>query len=191
MKFVLASQSPRRKEILDMLSLDYIQESSEIIEIISPMDDPEINAMSIAFEKAYDVSKNHFDKTVIAADTIVVIDNRILGKPESEDDALEMLMLLNNKAHFVYTGIALINLELGMKIVDFEKTEVVFKNNSIRNLERYIESKEPFGKAGAYAIQGKGGLLVDHFIGSFFNVIGLPIDTLNDNLIKYFNYEIL
>lgn len=191
MKFVLASQSPRRKEILDMLSLDYIQESSEIIEIISPMDDPEINAMSIAFEKAYDVSKNHFDKTVIAADTIVVIDNRILGKPESDDDALEMLMLLNNKAHFVYTGIALINLELGMKIVDFEKTEVVFKNNSIRNLERYIESKEPFGKAGAYAIQGKGGLLVDHFIGSFFNVIGLPIDTLNDNLIKYFNYEIL
>jgi len=191
MKFVLASQSPRRKEMLDMLSLDYIQESSEINEIISPKDDPEINAMSIAFEKAYNVSKNHFGKTVIAADTIVVIDNRILGKPESDDDALKMLMILNNKAHFVYTGIALINLELGMKIVDFEKTEVVFKNNSIRNLERYIESKEPFGKAGAYAIQGKGGLLVDHFIGSFFNVIGLPIDTLNDNLIKYFNYEIL
>lgn len=191
MKFILASQSPRRKEILDMLSLDYKQESSDLDEIISPSMNPEINAMSIAFEKAYAISKNHFDKTIIAADTIVVINNKILGKPENKYDAMEMLTLLNNNSHDVYSGIALINLELGVKIVDFEKTEVVFKNNSISKIERYIETKEPFGKAGAYAIQGKGGLLVDHFIGSFFNVIGLPIDTLNNNLIKYFNYEIL
>jgi len=191
MKFVLASQSPRRKEILDMLSLDYFQESSSVNEIINPVVAPEINAMSIAFQKAFSVSKNYYDKTVIAADTIVVINNKMLGKPENEADAMEMLKLLNNKTHFVYTGIALINIALGIKIVDYEKTEVIFKNNSIKNLERYIESKEPFGKAGAYAIQGKGGLLVDHFIGSFFNVIGLPIDTLNTNLIKYFNFEIL
>lgn len=191
MKFILASQSPRRKEILDMLSLDYTQESSDLNEIISPLMAPEVNAMSIAFEKAYSISKNHFDKTIIAADTIVVINDEILGKPENDTDAMDMLMLLNNNAHFVYTGIALINLERGIKVVDFEKTKVVFKNNSKRNLENYIKSKEPFGKAGAYAIQGKGGLLVDHFIGSFFNVIGLPIDILNNNLIKYFNYEIL
>ena len=191
MKFVLASQSPRRKEILDMLSLDYFQESSNVNEIINPVVAPEINAMSIAFQKAFSVSKNYYDKTVIAADTIVVINNKMLGKPENEADAMKMLKLLNNKTHFVYTGIAIINIALGIKIVDYEKTEVIFKNNSIKNLERYIESKEPFGKAGAYAIQGKGGLLVDHFIGSFFNVIGLPIDTLNTNLIKYFNFEIL
>ncbi len=191
MKFVLASKSPRRKEILDMLSLDYFQESSSIKEIINPVVAPEINAMSIAFQKAFSVSKNHYNKTVIAADTIVVIDNQILGKPENEADAMEMLKLLNNKKHFVYTGIALINIERGIKIVDYDTTEVIFKNNLKKSLERYIESKEPFGKAGAYAIQGKGGLLVDHFIGSFFNVIGLPIDTLNNNLIKYFNYEIL
>jgi septum formation protein len=191
MKFVLASKSPRRKEILDMLSLDYEQESSDLHEIISPLIEPEINAMSIAFQKAYAISKNHFDKTIIAADTIVVINNKILGKPENHNEAMVMLNLLNNESHYVYTGVALINLELDIKIVDFEKTEVVFKNNSIRTLERYIQSKEPFGKAGAYAIQGKGGLLVDHFIGSFFNVMGLPIDTLNNSLIKYFNYEIL
>jgi septum formation protein len=191
MEFILASQSPRRKEIFDMLSLDYIQESSEIDEKISPLLDPEINAMSIAFQKAYFVSKNHVDKTVIAADTIVVINNEILGKPENNRDAMEMLALLNNKSHDVYTGIALINLQRNVKIVDYEKTEVVFKDNSMKKLERYIETKEPFGKAGAYAIQGKGGLLVDHFIGSFFNVIGLPIDTLNNNLIKYFKYQIL
>jgi septum formation protein len=191
MEFILASQSPRRKEILDMLSLKYIQESSELIEVIDPLIEPEINAMSIAFQKAYSISKNNIHKTIIAADTIVVINNRILGKPENDDEAMEMLTLLNNKPHHVYTGIALINLELDVKVVDFDRTEVVFKNNSIKKLKRYIESKEPFGKAGAYAIQGKGGLLVDHFIGSFFNVIGLPIDTLNNNLIKYFNYDIL
>lgn len=191
MEFILASQSPRRKEILDMLSFDYIQESSDLNEIINTEMAPEINAMSIAFQKAYSISKKHLNKTIIAADTIVVINDEILGKPENDQDAMDMLMLLNNNEHFVYTGIALINLELGIKVVDFDKTKVVFKNNSKRNLEKYIETKEPFGKAGAYAIQGKGGLLVDHFIGSFFNVIGLPIDILNNNLIKYFNYEIL
>ncbi|HKL42471.1 MAG TPA: Maf family protein [Clostridia bacterium] len=191
MEFILASQSPRRKEILDMLSLEYKQESSDLEERIDPLIAPEINAMSIAFQKAYSISKNNVNKTVIAADTIVVINNKILGKPENDDDAMEMLALLNNKTHHVYTGIALINLALDIKVVDFDRTEVVFKNNSIKKLEKYIESKEPFGKAGAYAIQGKGGLLVDHFIGSFFNVIGLPIDTLNNNLIKYFNYYIL
>jgi len=191
MEFILASQSPRRKEILDMLSLEYKQESSDLEERIDPLSAPEINAMSIAFQKAYSISKNNVNKTVIAADTIVVINNKILGKPENDDDAMEMLALLNNKTHHVYTGIALINLALDIKVVDFDRTEVVFKNNSIKKLEKYIESKEPFGKAGAYAIQGKGGLLVDHFIGSFFNVIGLPIDTLNNNLIKYFNYYIL
>ena len=191
MEFILASQSPRRKEILDMLSLEYKQESSDLEERIDPLIAPEINAMSIAFQKAYSISKNNVNKTVIAADTIVVINNKILGKPENDDDAMEMLALLNNKTHHVYTGIALINLALDIKVVDFDRTEVVFKNNSIKKLEKYIESKEPFGKAGAYAIQGKGGLLVDHFIGSFFNVIGLPIDTLNYNLIKYFNYYIL
>lgn len=191
MEFILASQSPRRKEILDMLSLEYKQESSDLQEAIDPLIAPEINAMSIAFQKAYSISKNNVNKTVIAADTIVVIDDQILGKPENDDDARKMLTLLNNKTHHVYTGIALVNLTLDIKVVDFDRTEVVFKNNSIKKIEKYIESEEPFGKAGAYAIQGKGGLLVDHFIGSFFNVIGLPIDTLNNNLIKYFNYYIL
>lgn len=191
MEFVLASKSPRRKELLDMLSFKYIQDSSNVEEIINPNQEPQINAMSIAFEKALSISKKYKKKTIIAADTIVIIDNKILGKPKNEIDAMEMLKLLNNKRHFVYTGIALINLEQGIKVVDYEKTEVVFKNNSMNTLEAYIRSKEPFGKAGAYAIQGKGGLLVDHFIGSFFNVIGLPIDALNTNLIKYFDYRIL
>jgi len=191
MSFVLASKSSRRKEILDMLSFDYRQESSDVNEIIDSLLKPEINAMSIAFQKAFSVGKKYENKTIIAADTIVTIDNKILGKPKNEIEAIEMLKLLNNKRHFVYTGLALINLNQGIKIVDYEKTEVVFKNNSIKTLEAYIKTKEPFGKAGAYAIQGKGGLLVDYFIGSFFNVIGLPIDTLNTNLIKYFDYRIL
>ncbi|MEA1975187.1 MAG: Maf family protein [Bacillota bacterium] len=191
MKFILASNSPRRKEILSMLDIEYEQFTSDILETMDKLISPEKNAMSIAFQKALIISKKFPDKIVIAADTIVVIDNEILGKPKDKEDALRMLKLLNNKKHFVYSGIALINLRKNIKIVDYEKTEVIFKNNSLSILNDYISTNEPFGKAGSYAIQGKGIILIEKFNGSFFNVIGLPINKLNDNLIKHFDYSIL
>jgi|LGOV01.1.fsa_nt_gb septum formation protein len=191
MEFILASNSPRRKEILSMLDIEYEQFTSDIVEVIDESISPEKNAMSIAFQKALIISKDFPDKTIIAADTIVVIDNEILGKPKDKEDALRMLKLLNNKKHFVYSGIALINLKKNIKVVDYEKTEVIFKNNSLSILDGYIATNEPFGKAGSYAIQGKGIILIEKFDGCFFNVIGLPINKLNDNLIKYFDYSIL
>lgn len=191
MEFILASKSPRRIEILDMLGFDYIQKTSNVVEKINDKIDPCNNAMVIAYQKALSIANDFPNKTIIAADTIVVIDNKILGKPKSEQEVLEMLKLLNNKRHYVYSGIALINLEKNIKVVDYDKTEVKFKNNSISTLKKYLDSKEPFGKAGAYAIQGKGSLLIDYYNGSFFNVIGLPIKLLNSNLLKHFNYSIL
>jgi septum formation protein len=191
MKFILASNSPRRKELFDMLDIKYIQSSRDIDEKIDKSISPQNNAMSIAFQKALAVAKDFPNDIIIAADTIVVINNKILGKPKDENDALRMLKLLNNHKHFVYSGISLVNLKDNIKIVDYEKTEVVFKDNSLSILNNYISTKEPFGKAGAYAIQGKGIILIEKFDGSFFNVIGLPINKLNSNLIKHFNYSIL
>jgi septum formation protein len=191
MKFILASNSPRRKELFDMLDIKYIQRSRDIYEKIDKLISPQNNAMSIAFQKALAVAKDFPNDTIIAADTIVVIDGKILGKPKDKNDALRMLKLLNNHKHFVYSGISLINLNDNIKIVDYEKTEVVFKDNSLLILNNYISTNEPFGKAGAYAIQGKGTILIKKFDGSFFNVIGLPINKLNSNLIKHFNYSIL
>ncbi|MDM8534839.1 Maf family protein, partial [Clostridiaceae bacterium HSG29] len=191
MKFILASNSPRRKEILNMLNIDYIQTVKDTKEKIDSSISPKNNAMAIAFEKAMVIAEEYPDKTVIAADTIVVIDGHILGKPVDSEDALKMLKMLNNREHFVYSGIALININRNIKIVDYEETNVIFKNNSINTLKNYILSGEPFGKAGAYAIQGIGTLLVENFNGCFFNVIGLPINKLNSILIKHFNYYIL
>ncbi len=174
-----------------MLDIKYIQRSRDIYEKIDKLISPQNNAMSIAFQKALAVAKDFPNDTIIAADTIVVIDGKILGKPKDKNDALRMLKLLNNHKHFVYSGISLINLNDNIKIVDYEKTEVVFKDNSLLILNNYISTNEPFGKAGAYAIQGKGTILIKKFDGSFFNVIGLPINKLNSNLIKHFNYSIL
>ncbi len=191
MEFILASKSPRRKEILNMLNIKFMQTVKETAEEIDVSINPQNNAMSIAYQKAYEIAKEYPDKTIIAADTIVVIDGNILGKPRDSEEALNMLKSLNNREHFVYSGLALINLEMNIKIVDYEKTSVIFKNNSNNILENYILTGEPFGKAGAYAIQGIGTLLVSKFNGCFFNVIGLPINRLNSILIKHFNYNIL
>lgn len=191
MEFILASQSPRRKEILNMLQIDFEQESSQIEEVMAKGIKPELNAMAVAFEKALDVAKRHPSKTVIAADTIVVFEDEILGKPLDDEDALKMLKMLNGKSHYVYSGLSLINLKRRVKIVDFECTKVQFKNNPIETLLSYVETQEPSDKAGAYGIQGLGSLLIDSFHGDFFNVMGLPIDKLNANLIKYFDYKIL
>jgi len=191
MEFILASNSPRRKEILNMLNIKYIQNVKDTDEKIDNSISSQNNAMSIAYQKAYEIAKIYPNKTIIAADTIVVVDGKILGKPRDSDDALNMLKLLNGREHFVYSGLALINLDMNIKIVDYEQTSVTFKKNDVNILKNYILTGEPFGKAGAYAIQGIGTLLVSKFDGSFFNVIGLPINKLNSILIKHFNYNIL
>lgn len=188
---ILASSSPRRRELLEKFKLKHTVMESKIIEKSNPQDGPYEMAMSLAFEKAYNIGKNHEENIVIGADTIVFFQNQILGKPQDEKDARRILELLSGNEHKVITGIALINLNKRVKVVDFEETSVRFRKLDKKLIDRYIATKEPFDKAGAYGIQGYGGLLVEKINGCYNNVIGLPVGKLDKLLNKYFDINIL
>lgn len=180
MKLILASSSPRRRELLSQIKVDF--------EIINPSDDaenplprgfcsnPEDFAVSNATLKARSAAeKAPKDAIVLGADTIVVLDGIILGKPENNDDARRMLSMLSGKTHKVMTGLCVTDCSTGKLFSDIEVTSVVFKQLSESDIDSYIESGEPLGKAGAYAIQGLGSLFIPSISGCYFNVVGLPI----------------
>lgn len=191
LKIILASTSPRRKNILENLGVDFEIYKNHTEEKLHDHLSPEVNVMSIAFEKAISVAKDYPEDIVLAADTIVVYENEVLEKPIDALDALRMLKQLNNDRHYVYTGFALIHGKENVKIVDYEKTEITFKNNSIETLKKYCASGEPEDKAGAYAIQDKGALLVEKINGDYFNIVGLPIAKIAELLSQNFNYKLL
>lgn len=191
MKVILASGSPRRKEMLERFNLDPVIIKSEIIEKTDIGQEPIQIAMSLAFEKAYQVSKSYRDDLIIGADTIVVSEGLILGKPKDEEDAFNMLRSLSSKTHEVITGICLINNSQNLKFIDYESTEVRFKTFSERQIKAYLDSGEFKDKAGSYAIQGKGAVLVERINGCYSNVVGLPLSKLDYLLSRYFNLNIL
>lgn len=189
-KLILASASPRRKFLLSQLGIDFTVEPSigeENIDINLP---PAVVAVNLAENKARNVALRHNDSLVLGADTIVVIDGRILGKPRDSEQAVEILSLLSGRWHSVYTGVALIDAETGRQIKDYEESKVKFKYLSAREIKNYINTGEPFDKAGAYGIQGKGSLLVEKIEGCYYNIVGLPLFKLNSMLLK-FGIEIL
>lgn len=190
MKFILASGSPRRKEILDTVNLEYEIIVSDIEEIVRENESPKTVAGALAFEKAVDVASKIDEGLIIAADTIVYKDV-ILGKPKDEADAFSMLQSLKNDTHEVYTGICIIDAGSLKKIVHVECTEVTMKDYSDEKIRRYIESGEVWGKAGAYAIQGLGANLVDVIKGDYLNIVGLPISKVEDMMKKHFGIEFL
>lgn len=178
-KIVLASSSPRRREILERFNIDFEIIKSDIDEKTSSDEDPIQVVMSLAFQKAEDITnKIDFDAIIIAADTVVYMD-RILGKPKNEKDAYRMLKSLSGKEHYVITGIAIVDTNLGKKIIDYEITKVKFRELQPEKINRYIETGEFKDKAGAYGIQGYGEILVDWIEGSYSNVVGLPIVKLD------------
>ncbi len=191
-KIILASSSPRRKEILNRYNLKPIIFGAEIEEKQIAGESPEQVAMSLAFEKSFWVS-NHFNdgEVIIGADTIVVIEDMILGKPKDEKDAFRILSLLNGKEHRVITGISIIKANTNIKIIDYETTTVRFRHLSEDQIMRYIHTKEPVDKAGAYGIQGYGQILVEKIDGCYSNVVGLPLVKLDYLLNKFFSIEIL
>ena len=191
-KIILASSSPRRKEILNRYNLKPIIFGAEIEEKQIAGESPEQVAMSLAFEKSFWVS-NHFNdgEVIIGADTIVVIEDMILGKPKDEKDAFRILSLLNGKEHRVITGISIIKANTNIKIIDYETTTVRFRHLSEDQIMRYIHTKEPMDKAGAYGIQGYGQILVEKIDGCYSNVVGLPLVKLDYLLNKFFSIEIL
>ncbi len=190
-KIILASSSPRRKEILKKYKVRYESCKSHIDEKIMPNERPEVVAMGLAFQKALDIGYKYPHKIILGADTLVVYKNRILGKPKDKKDAREILNLLSGNIHEVITGISLIQMNKGLKVVDYETTQVKFRNLDDSYIKRYVETGEPLDKAGAYGIQDYGALLVEAINGSYLNVVGLPLVKLDELLIKHFNQAIL
>ena len=205
MKLILASASPRRRELLRMLGLDFeimVSTAEEKNREFSGLpgkqyfpgnslpDSPGEQAMRVAAEKAGEIAALHPNALVIAADTIVVAENRIMGKPRDKGDAREMLSFLSGRWHEVYTGIALVRAAEGKSLLDYERTRVKFHSLSREEIDRYIRSGEPMDKAGAYGIQGLGAVLVERIEGCYFNVVGLPLAKLA-LMLKKFGLEVL
>lgn len=190
-KFILASQSPRRLEMLSKYNLDLSVVHSNVEEKVQNNENPTTIVMSLAFQKAFDVSNRcKTDSIVIAADTIVYLD-KVLGKPNNLEDGYRMLKILSGKTHYVYSGICLIQAASNKKIIDYEVTEVTFKQLSDDVINAYLATNEYADKAGAYGIQGFGELLVYKINGCYNNVKGLPINKLNELLIRHFDFNLL
>lgn len=190
MNIVLASASPRRREILENTNIKFDIISSSIDELVLEGESPCHMVMRLAFEKGIDIASKRKSDLVISADTIVVLDNKVLGKPKDEDEARDMITSLSGKTHQVITGISLINLENNKKIIDYVISNVKFKNLSENDINDYIKTKESLDKAGAYGIQGYGALLVEEIQGDYFNIVGLPVSKLSDLLKIHFNINL-
>ncbi|MCH1626565.1 Maf family protein [Ferdinandcohnia quinoae] len=170
---VLASGSPRRKELLSNLQLSFDIFVSNIDEIIDSNLKPEEMVMSLAYQKAKAVANQYPDSYVIGADTIVLFQNQILGKPKNEAESIEVLKKLSNNTHEVITGVAIIYQDKSTTF--FEKTEVTFWDLSEDEITKYVATGEPKDKAGSYGIQELGSALVKHISGDYFSVVGLPV----------------
>lgn len=177
MKIILASQSPRRQELLASAGIEYETIPSKVEEKFNRDIAVEDAVMDLAYQKASWVASSiNEDALVIGADTIVVVNNEVLGKPKDYDDAVRMLKMLENNVHQVLTGVSLIKNNIVKNF--YEKTYVYFKPMSIKDIERYIIEENVYDKAGSYAIQGEAMRYIDHIEGDYYNVIGLPIDHL-------------
>lgn len=175
---ILASGSPRRRELLAGLGWNFKVIPSEVDEKKIEGEAPHLMVERLASEKAADVASRNKGCWTIGADTVVVVDGRVLGKPSCSGEAFEMLSLLAGRAHSVFTGVALVS-PSGDTLVRHEETRVRFRPLSDAEIKAYIAQGECMDKAGAYAIQEKGTLLVDRVEGCYFNVVGLPLNCLS------------
>ncbi|MFQ6031955.1 MAG: Maf family protein [Candidatus Zixiibacteriota bacterium] len=188
-KLILASSSPRRAEILTREKVRFeikiphnYKEENIFSDLKAQNSCPVTHVLELSKRKAQSVADEVGDGIILGADTIVVLDGEIMGKPKSKDDALFFLKKLSGKLHQVYTGITLINKATGKMISDYDLTEVEFNQLDEQRILNYIATGEPMDKAGAYGIQGMGSFLVDHIEGSLDNVIGLPVKKLEEML---------
>lgn len=186
MNWILASGSPRRRELLEMLGVPNLTiRPAKGPERATPGAGPEQTVRELSLHKAQEVAQTCApEDIIIAADTIVYLDGAILGKPKDHDDAVRMLTALSGREHIVYTGVAVLR---GGKLRQAaEQTAVRFRTLTPAEIERYIATGEPMDKAGAYGVQSLGALLVEHIDGDFYNVMGLPVEKLGQCLTKHF-----
>jgi len=175
---VLASASPARAALLRQIGLRFEVMPSRIREDDIASEGPVDKVVSLSRAKAQHVAGLVKDKVIIAADTVVVLGEEILGKPENEAAAEDMLSLLSGRWHHVVTGVTVLDTYTGVDCTSHEVTGVRMKELSRPAIEAYVESGEPLGKAGAYAIQGRGGIFIESIKGCYFNVVGLPLAKL-------------
>ncbi len=174
-RLILASKSPRRYELLKQVGLDFDVIPSRVKEDFIQGESPQGHVIRLADAKALDVGNRYPDRWVIAADTIVYINGSILGKPSNPKEAIEMLRSLSGKEHWVLTGFSVCHLGKGKRDQEAVQTAVRVKTLTPVEMEWYVQTGEPFDKAGGYAIQGIGSFMIESIHGSYTNVVGLPL----------------
>lgn len=172
-EIILASKSPRRRELMNLLKVKFKSVSSDIEEKIDPTLTFDEMVMDLAFQKALHIFKNKQDAIVLGFDTIVVIDDMILGKPKDEEEAKHLLSILSENTHIVYTGCAI--LTKGFSKSFYSKAEVTFEKMTDKEIEDYIATGEPMDKAGAYGIQAYGSIFVKSIRGDYYAIVGFPV----------------
>jgi septum formation protein len=179
-KIILASNSPRGKELLALLQINFEVIVSQVEEVIDPeLSETEL-VMDLAFQKASDIFKTHKEDLVLGFDTLVYLEDEVLGKPKTKEEAKMMLQKLSGNTHTVITGCALITKLFSKSF--YEKARVTFYPLSEQEIEDYIDTKEPFDKAGAYGVQGYGSKFIKSIVGDFYTIMGLPIARLYHEL---------
>lgn len=182
---ILASSSPQRKDLLETLGIPFRVDPSNFNEETVAIADPEKRVAALALAKAKSVAARHRGTVVVGADTMVSIGGDVFGKPRNADHAREMLQRLNGQEHFVVTGVALYDTDTHHFLTDAVSTRLRFKTVNEAEIEAYVKSGEPFGKAGGYAIQGLGSFLVDAIDGDYQNVVGLPVERLKEMFAEF------
>ncbi len=190
MKIILASKSPRRKEILETMGVQFEIDVADVDESVDACLSPVEAVCEISKRKAQKIAERHGDDgIVISADTVVVIDGKIIGKPKDKEDAFCILKNLSGRTHEVYTGFTVCG--NGKTKTDFEVTKVHFKELCDDDIRRYVATGEPMDKAGAYGIQQKGNLFVDYIHGDYYNVVGFPISKICVTIRELFGINLL
>ena len=187
---ILASASPRRKELLEKIGLKFEVEPSNFEEDIHSGLEPHELAQKISLAKAKSVARQHQNAIVLAADTFGIFEGKVLGKPHTEAEARTMLKTLSGRSHSVITGFTLIDTAKNKTLSKSVETKVYIRKLTLAEIDAYVKSKEPLDKAGAYAIQGLGAVFVEKIEGDYFNVVGLPLSALTEAL-KEFGINIL
>jgi len=180
----LASKSPRRKKLLKQIGLEFRTLTFDFEEKLIPYESPVIAVKRLAAEKMNEASSRvKSDAIIITADTIVMLDGTILGKPKSKTDAKRMLRMLSGRTHLVYTGFGVMNTSNNKLLIRYEKTSVTFRNLMNNEINDYVETGSPLDKAGAYGIQDDfGAVFVSKINGCYYNVVGLPLANLYKSL---------
>lgn len=184
-KLILASGSPRRRELLAGLGLEFEVWAADVDETVEDRLPPEEAVRVLAYRKASAVANALRNGIVIGADTVVVLDGRILGKPVDRQDACDMLGRLQGRTHEVFSGVAVIDASTGRNLVGHRSTLVHMRPLSDAEIKAYVRTGEPMDKAGSYAIQGIGSTIVDRIDGDYFTVVGLPMELLASMLTSF------